>query len=155
MISKRVVQIAVLNSPSYGCNVIKTTCPVRQYASKKDGGGFFNKFVDKVGSLTGSKKSKDIVEPEEEEPYEISSNDAIFADMEEIRKEEEERKREKVEKSRLKSRLFHSDRALLNNEIPSAGIQWEKNDDHRSNKFKASMLARYGKKTGINPSVAW
>ena len=39
--------------------------------------------------------------------------------------------------------------------MPQAGIDWEKNDDHRSNSFKSAMLARYGNKTGIDPSVAW
>ena len=91
------------------------------------------------------------------------SNDRVFsnlreyerADLEELEKEEEENRKIQVEKARLKSRLFHSDRALLHKEMPQAGIQWEKNDDHRSNNFKSAMLARYGKKTGIDPSVAW
>merc|ERR1739838_1267392 len=39
--------------------------------------------------------------------------------------------------------------------MPQAGLEWEKNDDHRSNSFKSAMLARYGKKTGIDPSVSW
>ena len=90
------------------------------------------------------------------------SNDRVFsnlreyerADLEELEKEEEENRKIQVEKARLKSRLFHSDRALLHKEMPQAGIQWEKNDDHRSNNFKSAMLARYGKKTGIDPEFS-
>jgi len=31
----------------------------------------------------------------------------------------------------------------------------EVSDKHREPKFKAEMLAKYGRETGINPSVAW
>ena len=154
MISKGALLTSIANRPSHVFNVSKITCSVRQYASKnKGGGGFFRKMVDSVESLTG--KSKKNEEVELEEAPDIPSSDSIFADLEEIQREEEERKRELIESSRLKSRLFYSDRALLHNEMPQAGIQWEKNDEHRDNRFKASMLARYGKKTGIDPSVAW
>ena len=151
MISKGALLISISNRPSHVCNVGKITYSVRQYASKK--GGFFKKFVDSVESLTGKPKKNE--EAELEETPDIPSSDSIFADLEEIQREEEERKRELIESSRLKSRLFYSDRALLHKQMPQAGIQWEKNDDHRDNRFKASMLAKYGKKTGIDPSVAW
>jgi len=152
MISKGALLISISNRPSHVCNVGKITYSVRQYASKKKG-GFFKKFVDSVESLTGKPKKNEEVELEE--TPDIPSSDSIFADLEEIQREEEERKRELIESSRLKSRLFYSDRALLHKQMPQAGIQWEKNDDHRDNRFKASMLAKYGKKTGIDPSVAW
>jgi len=152
MISKGALLVSISNRPSHVCNVVKITCSVRQYASKKKG-GFFRKMVDSVESLTG--KSTKNEEAELEETPDIPSSDSIFADLEEIQRDEEERKRELIESSRLKSRLFYSDRALLHNQMPQAGIQWEKNDEHRDNRFKASMLAKYGKKTGIDPSVAW
>ena len=152
MISKSALLISIANRPSHVCSVSKITYSVRQYASKKKG-GFFRKIVDSVESLTGKPKKNEEVELEE--TPDIPSSDSIFADLEEIQREEEERKRELIESSRLKSRLFYSDRALLHKQMPQAGIQWEKNDEHRDNRFKASMLARYGKKTGIDPSVAW
>jgi len=152
MISKGALLVSISNRPSHVCNVGKITCSVRQYASKKRD-GFFSKIVNSVESLTG--KSKKNEEAELEETPDIPSSDSIFADLEEIQRDEEERKRELIESSRLKSRLFYSDRALLHNQMPQAGIQWEKNDEHRDNRFKASMLAKYGKKTGIDPSVAW
>jgi hypothetical protein len=31
----------------------------------------------------------------------------------------------------------------------------EESDKHREPKFKAEMLAKYGRETGIDPSVAW
>jgi len=152
MISKGALLVSISNRPSHVCNVGKITCSVRQYASKKKG-GFFSKMVNSVESLTG--RSKKTEEAELEETPDIPSSDSIFADLEEIQREEGERKRELIENSRLKSRLFHSDRALLHKQMPQAGIQWEKNDEHRNNRFKASMLAKYGKNTGIDPSVAW
>lgn len=152
MISKGALLISIANRPSHVCSVGKITYSVRQYASKNKG-GFFRKMVDGVESLTGKPKKNE--EAELEETPDIPSSDSIFADLEEIQREEEEQKKELIESSRLKSRLFYSDRALLHKQIPQAGIQWEKNDDHRDNRFKASMLAKYGKKTGIDPSVAW
>ena len=152
MISKGALLVSISNRPSHVCNVGKITCSVRHYASKKKG-GFFRKMVDSVESLTGKPKKNEEVELED--TPDIPSSDSIFADLEEILREEEERKRELIESSRLKSRLFYSDRALLHNQMPQAGIQWEKSDEHRDNRFKASMLAKYGKKTGIDPSVSW
>jgi hypothetical protein len=35
------------------------------------------------------------------------------------------------------------------------GVIMEESDKHREPKFKAEMLAKYGRETGINPSVAW
>ena len=55
MISKRVMFIALSNRQSYVKNVCKITCPVRQYASKKDG-GFFSNMMNRV---TGSKKTEE------------------------------------------------------------------------------------------------
>merc|ERR1711997_1388953 len=81
--------------------------------------------------------------------------EAYKADLEEFKEKKKNEKESLYKSSRLKSRLFYSDRALLHKQMPQAGIQWEKNDDHRDNRFKASMLAKYGKKTGIDPSVAW
>ena len=54
----------------------------------------------------------------------------VQADLEEIEREEEENRKQQIEKARLKSRLFYSDRALLHNQMPQAGLVWEKNDDH-------------------------
>lgn len=141
--------MALSNRQSYVKNVCKITCPVRQYASKKES-GFFSKMMNRV---TGSKEKEESELAREE--LERADREYERADLEELEKEEEENRKIQVEKARLKSRLFHSDRALLHKEMPQAGIQWEKNDDHRSNNFKSAMLARYGKKTGIDPSVAW
>merc|ERR550532_78080 len=89
----------------------------------------------------------------------------IFSDVpsEKIKQMEEEfmsirndqEKEEKIERNRLKSKLFYSDRALLHNQQPQVGIAFDKYDQHRSPAFKSMMLARYGKSTGINPKVAW
>jgi len=152
MISKRVISIALSNRHSYVKDVCKISCHVRQYASKKEG-GFFSKMVNKV---TGSKKAEESeLVQEAMEGTDSREYEAYKADLEEFEKEEEEKRKQEVEKARLKSRLFHSDRAILHNQMPQAGIDWEKNDDHRSNSFKSAMLARYGNKTGIDPSVAW
>lgn len=66
----------------------------------------------------------------------------------------ESRERE-IELASRRSRLFYSDNLLVQNKMPHAGIEWEKNDDHRSREFKSMMLSRFGKKTKVNPSVAW
>jgi len=150
MISKRAVFVAISNRHSYVKNVSKITCPVRQYASKKEG-GFFSKMINRV---TGSKKKEESELTEEESEAQVRETH-VQADLEEIEREEEENRKQQIEKARLKSRLFYSDRALLHNQMPQAGLEWEKNDDHRSNSFKSAMLARYGRKTGIDPSVAW
>ena len=55
MISKRVMLIALSNRHSYVKNVCKINCPVRQYASKKEG-GFLSKMMNRV---TGSKKTEE------------------------------------------------------------------------------------------------
>ena len=76
-------------------------------------------------------------------------------DYELLHEEEIKQRLERVEKERLKSRLFHSDRALILNQKPNAGQDWEKNDDHRSHEFKAAMFARFGESTGVDPSIVW
>merc|ERR1712062_337107 len=67
----------------------------------------------------------------------------------------DQEKEDKIARNRLKSKLFYSDRALLHNQQPQAGIAFDKYDEHQSPAFKSMMLARYGKSTGINPNVAW
>ena len=48
-----------------------------------------------------------------------------------------------------------SDRRILKGQYPYIGVLLEESDKHREPKFKAEMLAKYGRETGINPSVAW
>merc|ERR1712121_536844 len=85
-------------------NVSKITCPVRQYASKKEG-GFFSKMINRV---TGSKKKEESELTEEESEAQVRETH-VQADLEEIEREEEENRKQQIEKARLKSRLFYSD----------------------------------------------
>ena len=39
--------------------------------------------------------------------------------------------------------------------FPYVGVSWQTSDKHREPKFKAEMLAKFGRETGIDPSVAW
>lgn len=48
-----------------------------------------------------------------------------------------------------------SDRRILKGQFPYVGVILEESDKHREPKFKAEMLARFGRETGIDPSVAW
>lgn len=156
MISKRVVLIAISNRQCYMNNLGKITSPMqcqphlsRSYASD----GFFSKVVNRVTGKSKKKTEDDDIHEQIEK--ESQSSESIVADLEEYQKLQEAERIERIEKARLKSRLFYSDQALLHDRMPQAGIEWEKNDEHRSNKFKANMLAKYGKQTGIDPSVAW
>jgi len=51
--------------------------------------------------------------------------------------------------------FYFSDRRVLKGQFPYVGVIMEESDKHREPKFKAEMLAKYGRETGINPSVAW
>jgi hypothetical protein len=48
-----------------------------------------------------------------------------------------------------------SDRRILKGQYPYIGVLMEESDKHREPKFKAEMLAKFGRETGINPSEAW
>ena len=44
---------------------------------------------------------------------------------------------------------------MLHGQFPYVGVILEESDKHREPKFKAEMLAKFGRETGIDPSVAW
>lgn len=140
MISRKLI----LSSPK-NCLKVNNKVPLRLVSYD----GFFTRSWQK---LTGKSQKQEALEAqegkEEIEPQYIQDDDVT-------REWEIEEKLEKLEKDRLKSRLFYSDRAILHNQMPQAGIAWEKNDEHANKEFKSMMLARFGKETGINPSVAW
>jgi hypothetical protein len=47
------------------------------------------------------------------------------------------------------------DRRVLKGKFPYVGVIMEESDRHREPTFKAEMLAKFGRQTGIDPSVAW
>lgn len=108
--------------------------------------GFFKKMLNRF------KGQKTSTEATADESKDLETSDIQYVQIEEMLTEQKEKE---LQDARLKSRLFYSDRALINNERPQAGISWEKYDEHTSRQFKARMLSNYGKSTGINPSVSW
>jgi len=80
-------------------------------------------------------------------------------EMEEYQKQikmlEAEVREEYIESKRNKSRLSASDRQILQGRPPHVGVIFEYSDKHRSQKFKRSILGRYGIKSGVNPAIAW
>ena len=87
----------------------------------------------------------------EEQDKEMKYN----AEVQRIREYELEEKMAVVNKARNRSRLYYSDRNLIHNKLPQAGIEWQKNDVHQSKEFQSTMFARFGKATQFDPSVAW
>jgi len=144
MLSKRVTIIAQTYSRC------RTLCPVvstqiTQVQCKSDG------IMGKVKGIFGGKKD----DPDSAENKEAEKDEMYEFDLATEKEFEEEARQAAIRKARFRSRLFHSDRALLLNQRPNAGIDFEMNDKHQRNDFKAAMLSRFGKSTGINPSVAW
>ena len=78
-------------------------------------------FLGKVKGMIGMKSNKS--ESEEKDIFSDVPSEKIKKMEEEfmsIRKDQE--KEEKIERNRLKSKLFYSDRALLHNQQPQVGI---------------------------------
>merc|ERR1712150_411867 len=94
------------------------------------------------GSEGGGQKT----EPEDDDPNNFENQLREEQDL--IRQDEIAKKDAAVQKARLKSNLFY-------NKMPQAGIEWQKNDRQQSKEFQSMMLARFGKATQFNPSVAW
>ena len=120
--------------------------------SSDDKPGFFSKMKSKLGFSKDEQVEK---YDEAEDLTDITKSNTELERFEALELDTQAEKDALVTKRRLKSRLYHSDRALLLNQRPQAGIAWEKNDEHRNPEFKSMMFARYGKSTGINPNVAW
>ena len=108
----------------------------------------FLKFKNRI---FGKKSSENVQTPEEKE-QELA--DKSQNQME--REREIEERENAILKASNRSRLFYSDRNLMQNKLPQAGILWQKNETHQSREFQSMMLSRFGQKaTKINPSVAW
>ena len=68
----------------------------------------------------------------------------------------EEIRRAELNRKRNKSRLRASDRRMLHGFPPLEGLEFERNDRHRTSEFKMRMLGMYGaEKSGISPEVCW
>nr|ALS04474.1 growth arrest and DNA-damage-inducible proteins-interacting protein 1 [Acartia pacifica] len=97
----------------------------------------------------GSNKADDVIPATEE-----------TAEMEAYEKQIETMEREAHEeyiKSRCnKSRLSASHRQMMHGQPPNVGIAFQYSNEHRSRKFRGSMLGRYGaQSTGISPGEMW
>ena len=114
---------------------------------------------DKPMFLRMKEKAKNLFKGkgQKEEPEDDPNNfeNQLKEEQDLIRQDEIAKKDAAVQKARLKSKLFYSDRNLLHNRMPQAGIEWQKNDKQQSKEFQSMMLARFGKATQFNPSVAW
>ena len=115
---------------------------------------------DKPMFLKMKEKAKNLFkgqEKKEELPEDDPNNfeNQLREEQDLLRQDEIANKDAAVQKARLKSKLFYSDRNLLHNKMPQAGIEWQKNDKQQSKEFQSMMLARFGKATQFNPSVAW
>jgi len=102
-------------------------------------------------------------------PFSKAANGGTKADMYEVPEEsqemedyqtqiqnlESEVREEYIEARRNKSRLSASHRQILKGEAPYEGTVFQYTDLHRSRKFRAKMLGRYGVKSGIDPGTLW
>lgn len=147
MLSRRVISLS-----NARCLSMKLSAKQPQYVQSRNksddqeseqASGYFKKMQN---WFKGTKTSEPEVATDE------SSADIQYVQIEELLSEQKEKE---LQDARLKSRLFFSDRALINNEKPQAGIAWHKYDEHTTRQFKARMLSNYGKSTGIHPSVSW
>jgi len=113
----------------------------------------FLRMKEKAKNLWKGSEGGQKTEPEDDDPNNFENQLREEQDL--IRQDEIAKKDAAVQKARLKSKLFYSDRNLLHNKMPQAGIEWQKNDRQQSKEFQSMMLARFGKATQFNPSAAW
>lgn len=95
------------------------------------------------------KQSKEVEEEQDQSAL------AIKAEEQMIRDAEIEEREALIKKASNKSRLHYSDRRIMGGQHPQLGVLWDKGPQDADPKYKAKLLAKYGKITKIDPSLAW
>lgn len=68
---------------------------------------------------------------------------------------EKDARDEYIESRRNKSRLSYSHLQVVKGLPPALGTVFQTNTEHLSQPYKRKMLAKYGRKSGVNPGISW
>ena len=137
----------ITEKPNYPKESRGSLEPEKQFSEEKE--PMFLKFKNRIFGNKSSENVPALTPEEQEQELAIKSQNQME------REREIEEREDAISKASNRSRLFYSDRNLMQNKLPQAGILWQKNEIHQSREFQSMMLARFGQVTKINPSVAW